>query len=282
VERDSLKSEEQESIASAEETEEVSMQKPAVDRAPTTNSAPAIGATRGKPVRKISLLVILALLAIALFAWLRPGADSDIESIYLQAEANPAAARLKVPPRSAASETTPQTITKSVTQAASTAQQKAQFQLVTQNFLPAAELASALGLLEQQGYQVKRSEKSQKTPMTRLLVGTYSRKLAERRLIEVREQAEGAFLVAGAEDKFDLYAGSFASLDRARRAADRLYQRGIRVEERRIEIPLPQTRLSFGQFVSREQAAQAAALLHKAGLVPVQVQALTNKGNGQN
>jgi len=277
-----LKSEEQESVASAAETEDVSMQKPAVDRAPTTNSVPARGATRGKPSRKISLLVIPALLAVALFAWLRPGADSGIESVYLQAEVNPAAVRLKVPARSAAPEKTPPIVTNSATPAALTAKQKLQFQLVTQKFLPTAELTRALGLLEQQGYQVKRSEKSQKTPMTRLLVGTYSRKLAERRLIEVREHAEGAFLVAGAENKFDLYAGSFASLDRARRAADRLYQRGIRVEERRIEISLPQTRLSFGQFASREQAAQAAALLHQAGLVPVQIQALTDKGSGQN
>lgn len=273
-------SEEQEKAASAKKTDASTQNSGSTDAGPMVDSAPENRVTRGKSPWTISLLVLLALLAIAIFALMRAGTDPEVEVVQLGTEGGFTSAKIKVPPRSSSPEVAVQAVATPAPASAApplevqAPAETARFQLVTQQFLSAAELTSALKLLEQQGYDVRRSEKNKTLRMTRLLVGHYTRKLAERRLAEVLQYAEGAFLVAGSDNKFDLYAGSFASLDHARRAADYLYQRGVRVEERSIEIALPQTRLRFGRFASREQARQAADRLLKAGLVPVQVEAL--------
>jgi cell division septation protein DedD len=111
-----------------------------------------------------------------------------------------------------------------------------------------------------------RLEAGQKTEkMTRLRVGLYAPEEARAKLKEIKELAPDAFLVR-AGDQVGVYAGSYYDLDKSRRYADSLYQQGLRVEEEYVEIPLPLTILTFGDFPDMAAARQAAERARAKGL----------------
>lgn len=141
----------------------------------------------------------------------------------------------------------------------------AAFALSSGSYLYHGALDKARAQIEKRGYKVSVSEQAEMHEMTRLLVGQYDRALATKRLSEVKPLADGAF-IAAEDGKFSVYAGSFLSLDKARRAADLLYANGIRVEERQVKVSLPRTTLKFGAFTTRAEALEAAKTLKKNGV----------------
>ncbi len=147
------------------------------------------------------------------------------------------------------------------------------FALSSGSYLYSGALNAALAQLEQRGYEVRRSEKKETHQMTRLRVGVYARPEAEKRLAEVTKLAEGAFMVAE-KGRLAVYAGSFISLDRARRVSDFLYQKGLRLDEIQVPVELSKTTLQFGAFSSRAEAEQAAAELKKHGVLNPQIVSL--------
>lgn len=144
------------------------------------------------------------------------------------------------------------------------------FALTSGGYLYKGSLNRAVQTIEKMGYRVSRSEKPEAHAMIRLLVGHYPRPLAEKRLAEVKKLAEDAFLVAE-KGQFAVYAGSYVSQDKARRSADLLYQQGLRVDEKHVEVMLPKTTLRFGGFATRKEADAAALKLKKKGVMAPQV-----------
>ncbi len=144
------------------------------------------------------------------------------------------------------------------------------FTLVSGSYLYRGSLARDIARIEKLGYKVERTQKAEPHNMTRLLVGHYPKALAKKRLAEVREIADGAFLVAE-KGQYAVYAGSFLSLDKARRTADLLYQQGVRVEELQVKVDLPRTTLHFGSFTARSEAQKAVEELRKTGVNKLKV-----------
>ncbi len=144
------------------------------------------------------------------------------------------------------------------------------FTLASDSYLYRGALRRDSALIEKMGYKVTQTQKLEPHKMTRLLVGLYPKKMAQKRLAAIKKLADGAFLVAES-GKYAVYAGSYLSLDKARREADRLYAQGIRVEERQVQIDLPRTSLRFGSFSSRSDAQAAREKLQKAGVAKLKV-----------
>ena len=144
------------------------------------------------------------------------------------------------------------------------------FALTAGSYLYRSELNRAIGQIEKMGYKVTSSQRLESHEMTRLLVGLFAKPLAVQRLAEVKKLSDGAFLVAE-EGKYAVYAGSYIDLDQARRSADLLYQKGVKVEERRIKVDLPRTTLRFGGFATRGAAEKVASRLKKLRVAKLQI-----------
>ena len=144
------------------------------------------------------------------------------------------------------------------------------FALTAGSYLYRSELNRAIGQIEKMGYKVTSSQRLESHEMTRLLVGLFAKPLAVQRLAEVKKLSDGAFLVAE-EGKYAVYAGSYIDLDQARRSADLLYLKGVKVEERRIKVDLPRTTLRFGGFATRGAAEKVASRLKKLRVAKLQI-----------
>ncbi len=144
------------------------------------------------------------------------------------------------------------------------------FALKAGSYIYRNSLNQARAQVEKLGYKVDSSQSMESHEVTRLLVGLYGRPLAEKRLAEVKRISDGAF-IAAEEGEFAVYAGSFLSLDKARRLADMLYQEGIRVDERQVKVDLPRTTLRFGEFVERSEAQKLMMKLEKGGIKKLQI-----------
>ena len=144
------------------------------------------------------------------------------------------------------------------------------FALTAGSYLYRSELNRAIGQIEKMGYKVTSSQRLESHEMTRLLVGLFAKPMAVQRLAEVKKLSDGAFLVAE-EGKYAVYAGSYIDLDQARRSADLLYLKGVKVEERRIKVDLPRTTLRFGGFATRGAAEKVASRLKKLRVAKLQI-----------
>jgi hypothetical protein len=101
--------------------------------------------------------------------------------------------------------------------------------------------------------------------MTRLRVGSYAPDEGMTQLRELKEIAPDAFTIRQG-DRLVLYAASFFDLDKARSFADRLYMRDIHVDEEKIQVQIPLSILSFGDFPDKAAAEKAAARAKAEGL----------------
>jgi cell division septation protein DedD len=119
--------------------------------------------------------------------------------------------------------------------------------------------------LRQLGFEPQVEPVEAEMEMTRLRVGSYPVAEARARVAELKSEEPGAFLVIDG-DQGTVYAGSYRILDKARREADLLYARGLRVEEEPVSVPMTLHRVYFGPFAERDQAAAAAAKAREAGL----------------
>jgi cell division septation protein DedD len=132
-------------------------------------------------------------------------------------------------------------------------------------FLLKANLREAEAQVRRLGYEPRVKSLRKTMPMTRLRVGAFFAEEGKAKLDSLKAVAPDAFLLKQG-DYVLVYAGSFQNIDRARRAADHLYQQGIRVEEEAIEAEVTLSLLSFGAFADRAAAAKAADRARAAGL----------------
>jgi len=128
-----------------------------------------------------------------------------------------------------------------------------------------ANLEEAEAIVRRLGYEPRVRTVQRMAPMTRLRVGVFPAAEAQARLQKLAAAAPDAFILKRGGEAV-VYAGSFLSLDRARRAADRLYAEGIPVEEEAVEAEVTLSLLSFGSFADRSSARETADLARQAGL----------------
>lgn len=132
-------------------------------------------------------------------------------------------------------------------------------------FLLKSNLREAEAKVRRLGYEPQVKIVHRTLPMTRLRLGAFFAEEGEAKLKELKTLAPEAFLIRQGEYVL-VYAGSFQNLDRARRAADHLYEQGVRVEEETAAADVSLSLLSFGDFGDRSAAEQAAARVRAVGL----------------
>jgi cell division septation protein DedD len=132
-------------------------------------------------------------------------------------------------------------------------------------FLLKANLHEAEAQVRRLGYEPRVKSMRKAVPMTRLRVGAFFAEEGKAKLESLKAVAPNAFLIRQGEYVL-VYAGSYQDLDRARRAADHLYQQGVRVDEEPVEAEVSLSLLSFGGFADRKAAEQAAVRARAAGL----------------
>jgi cell division protein FtsN len=132
-------------------------------------------------------------------------------------------------------------------------------------FLLKANLREAEAQVRRLGYEPRVKSLRKTMPMTRLRIGAFFAQEGKAKLGSLKAVAPDAFMIRQG-DYVLVYAGTYQDIDRARRAADHLYQQGIRVEEEAIEAEVTLSSLSFGNFADRAAAAKAADRARAAGL----------------
>ena len=144
------------------------------------------------------------------------------------------------------------------------------FALSAGGYLNQMTLKKTISQIGKSGYRVESSQVPEPREMLRLLVGLYGKTEALKKLKQVQKLSEGAFMVA-VEGEYAVYAGSFLSIDKARRQADRIYAQGVRVDEVKARVDLPRTTLRFGGFATRAEALRVMNKLQKKGVKKLQI-----------
>jgi len=119
--------------------------------------------------------------------------------------------------------------------------------------------------LQQLGYQPQVITGSRTLSMIRLFYGRYPASQGAAELAGLKKTAPDAFLIHDG-DQVDLYAGSYVSLDKARRFADLLFEKQVKVDERSVEVPIPFYRVSVGPLPDHQAAEEVLARLKREGL----------------
>jgi len=132
-------------------------------------------------------------------------------------------------------------------------------------FLLKSNLARSEKKIRALGYEPKVTIKKKKVPVTRLRVGDFSIAEGKAELARISKFAPDAY-TAQEGNRLIVYAGSYVDIDRARSISDRLYEKGIQIEEETVNLPRPLHILSFGEFPDLKSAREAAARAKKAGM----------------
>lgn len=133
-------------------------------------------------------------------------------------------------------------------------------------FLIPASVKNARNAIRKLGFDPVVTDVRQAVKMTRLRADVYPDKSAAvARVKQLKSVAPDSFYLNVGEE-YHVYVGSFFNIDTGRRFADNLYTRGILLEEEEVSIIKTLKQVSFGQFVEKKEAEQAAAEARKKGL----------------
>ncbi len=133
-------------------------------------------------------------------------------------------------------------------------------------FLLKSNRLAAEKIIRRLGFQPQVKTMKRPVKMVRLrLGGPYTPMEAEAKLKEMAATAPDSFAVSKG-DQMMVYAGSYHSLDQARVYADRLFQKGIRVEEEPAEVPMLLHLVTFGSFADKAEASEVLTKAKAAGL----------------
>jgi outer membrane protein TolC len=107
-------------------------------------------------------------------------------------------------------------------------------------------------------------------PMTRLHLGEFpNQKSARKGLDKLRRAGADGFILRNKEGRYDVYDGSYSNQEGAAREQERLADRGIKVSQKKVSVPMPMLVLTAGSFPTREAALQEAEKLERQGLKAV-------------
>ncbi len=108
--------------------------------------------------------------------------------------------------------------------------------------------------------------------MTRLRLGTYSKEDVQASLDFAREIEPGSYSVP-AGDGYVIYAGTFLKTNNLKKVKERFLAEGIQVKSEPVQVVRTLSRVRFGSFATRQDAAAAASTVATDGLKAVVVKA---------
>ena len=108
--------------------------------------------------------------------------------------------------------------------------------------------------------------------MTRLRLGTHSKEDVQASLAYAREVEPGSYSVP-AGDGYVIYAGTFLKTNNLEKVKKRFLAEGFQVKSEPVQVVRTLSRVRFGSFASKEDAADAASIVAKAGVKAAVVKA---------
>jgi cell division septation protein DedD len=126
--------------------------------------------------------------------------------------------------------------------------------------------------IEKLGYEVFVTPVEATLDMTRLRLGTYSKEEVQTSLFSAREIEPGSYS-APAGDGYVIYAGTFLKSRNLEKIKERFLKEGIQVKSEPVQVVRTLSRVRFGSFASKADAATAANEVEKAGVKAVVVKA---------
>ena len=126
--------------------------------------------------------------------------------------------------------------------------------------------------IEKLGYQPLVTPVDATIDMTRLRLGTHSKEDVQASLAFAREVEPGSYSVP-AGDGYVIYAGTFLKTKNLEKIKKRFLAEGFQVKSEPVQVVRTLSRVRFGSFASKEDAADAASIVAKAGVKAAVVKA---------
>ena len=126
--------------------------------------------------------------------------------------------------------------------------------------------------IEKLGYQPLVTPVDATIDMTRLRLGTHSKEDVQASLAFAREVEPGSYSVP-AGDGYVIYAGTFLKTKNLEKIKKRFLAEGFQVKSEPVQVVRTLSRVRFGSFASKEEAADAASIVAKAGVKAAVVKA---------
>jgi len=131
-----------------------------------------------------------------------------------------------------------------------------------------SEVTSVKKKIEQSGLTpIVRNGVKQERVVFRLVVGVYKGYSAARKALESLEKIHiSCFILKTSAGSYDVYAGSFFTLEGAETEQKRLAARGLSLSVKKVSVALPAFLVTAGTFSSRQAAMEGAEKLRQQGL----------------
>jgi cell division septation protein DedD len=101
--------------------------------------------------------------------------------------------------------------------------------------------------------------------MTRLSLGTYDKDEVQGALDFARSIEPGSYS-APAGDRYVIYAGTFQKLSNVKKLSQRFHDEGVKAYTEPVKVTRTLSRIRFGRFATKEDAASAAQKAAEVGL----------------
>ena len=140
------------------------------------------------------------------------------------------------------------------------------------SYLMASNRKALVAKIEKLGYQPLVTPVNATIDMTRLRLGTHSKEDVQSSLAFAREIEPGSYSVP-AGDGYVIYAGTFLKTNNLEKIKKRFLAEGLQVKSEPVQVVRTLKRVRFGSFANKEDAAEAARTVAKAGVKAAVVKA---------
>ena len=140
------------------------------------------------------------------------------------------------------------------------------------SYLVKSNRKALVAKIEKLGYQPLVTPVEATLDMTRLNLGTFSKEEVKASLTFAREIEPGSYS-APAGDGYVIYAGTFFKTNNLEKIKKRFFAEGVQVKSEPVQVIRTLSRVRFGSFASKEDAAEAVSAVAKAGVKATVVKA---------
>lgn len=139
------------------------------------------------------------------------------------------------------------------------------FALDVGSYLLESNRDSLVAKIKKLGYEPVITPVHATLDMTRLRLGTYGKDEVQKALDFARSIEPGSYS-APAGDRYVIYAGTFLKANNVDKLSQRFLEEGITVHPEPVQVVRTLSRIYFGSFATKEDAAAAARAVGEAGL----------------
>ena len=139
------------------------------------------------------------------------------------------------------------------------------FTLDAGSYLVESNRDSLVAKIKKLGYEPLVTPINATLDMTRLSLGTYDKDEVQGALDFARSIEPGSYS-APAGDRYVIYAGTFQKLSNVKKLSQRFHDEGVKAYTEPVKVTRTLSRIRFGRFATKEDAASVAQKAAEAGL----------------